>query len=75
MTPRTPKPKVDVRTMKLLTDPKWTPVTTYSVNLVHVGGHTHGNHRFYKGEGQTFVAFDDAVVLMARVLEHHGLRP
>lgn len=67
--------KVDVRTMELQTDPRWSPLTTFSVNLLKVNGHTHGNKRYYKGEGQTFVPFDDTVVLMSRVLQHHGLRP
>lgn len=67
--------KVDVTTMQLQTDPAWSPLTTFSVNLLKVNGHTHGNKRYYKAEGPTFVSFDDAVKLMGRVLQHHGLRP
>jgi hypothetical protein len=64
--------KVDVHTMPLKTDPAWSPLTMFSVNLLDVNTHTHGNKRYYKAEGPTFVSHGDACVLFHRVMKHFG---
>lgn len=63
--------KIDVRTMPLTSDPKWSPLTMFAVNLLDVDSHTHGNKRYYKAEGPDFIKYSDAVELFHRIMKHY----